>query len=58
MCSSDLAAAYALAGQPEAAKAISATANIEFNSVQYDYYTRSEERRVGKECRSRWAPDH
>ena len=23
-----------------------------------DYYTRSEERRVGKECRSRWSPYH
>ena len=22
------------------------------------YTTRSEERRVGKECRSRWSPDH
>lgn len=34
-----LAAAYGLAGQPEAAKAIVATANIEFESKQYDYYT-------------------
>ena len=24
----------------------------------YSYYTRSEERRVGKECRSRWSPYH
>ena len=23
-----------------------------------DYEVRSEERRVGKECRSRWSPDH
>ena len=23
-----------------------------------DYYYRSEERRVGKECRSRWSPYH
>ena len=23
-----------------------------------DYLTRSEERRVGKECRSRWSPYH
>ena len=22
------------------------------------HYSRSEERRVGKECRSRWSPDH
>ena len=24
----------------------------------YDYFDRSEERRVGKECRSRWSPYH
>ena len=24
----------------------------------YDYNKYTEERRVGKECRSRWAPDH
>ena len=23
-----------------------------------EYLSRSEERRVGKECRSRWSPDH
>src|ERR1039458_709022 len=29
-------------------------------SIQTDprFYRRSEERRVGKECRSRWSPDH
>src|SRR5688572_6491873 len=26
--------------------------------VAHDYMTRSEERRVGKECRSRWSPSH
>ena len=26
--------------------------------VIYDYLSRSEERRVGKECRSRWSPYH
>src|ERR1041385_7209800 len=25
-------------------------------SIYYKYYYRSEERRVGKECRSRWSP--
>jgi len=25
---------------------------------RYDYLERSEERRVGKECRSRWSPYH
>ena len=24
----------------------------------WNFFLRSEERRVGKECRSRWAPDH
>ncbi len=34
-----LASAYGLAGQAEAAKAIVATANIEFEAVRNDYYT-------------------
>ena len=34
-----LAAAYALAGQTEASKAISKTANIEFQAPRYNYYT-------------------
>ena len=25
---------------------------------KFQYYNRSEERRVGKECRSRWSPYH
>src|SRR3712207_7038005 len=28
------------------------------SSILYGLYTRSEERRVGKECRSRWSPYH
>ena len=28
------------------------------NNIRYGFYTRSEERRVGKECRSRWSPYH
>ena len=27
-------------------------------SQEYEAFTRSEERRVGKECRSRWSPYH
>src|SRR2546430_4231284 len=27
-------------------------------AVGYRFYSRSEERRVGEECRSRWSPDH
>ena len=26
--------------------------------LDFDFTTRSEERRVGKECRSRWSPYH
>src|SRR5689334_25050363 len=29
-----------------------------FSDIRYQYDLRSEERRVGKECRSRWSPDH
>src|SRR5574344_2050815 len=28
------------------------------NTKEHGFYNRSEERRVGKECRSRWSPDH
>ena len=28
------------------------------NIIYLDQYVRSEERRVGKECRSRWSPYH
>ena len=34
-----LAAAYALAGQKEVAKKVANTANINFESINYDYYT-------------------
>ena len=31
---------------------------IEWNESNFDLNERSEERRVGKECRSRWSPYH
>ena len=31
---------------------------IGINTMIYNQLTRSEERRVGKECRSRWSPYH
>ena len=34
------------------------TGNITINKRSLDEYFRSEERRVGKECRSRWSPYH
>ena len=33
-------------------------ANIEKGKMNPSYLIRSEERRVGKECRSRWSPYH
>ena len=32
--------------------------NITKRALQKAYHVRSEERRVGKECRSRWSPYH
>ena len=32
--------------------------DIEPNATEYKWAERSEERRVGKECRSRWSPYH
>ena len=34
------------------------TVHIDFSGAITDATTRSEERRVGKECRSRWSPYH
>ena len=33
-------------------------ARVEIDAVSFSYLLRSEERRVGKECRSRWSPYH
>ena len=30
----------------------------QWRAIAYDQQARSEERRVGKECRSRWSPYH
>src|SRR3712207_7627908 len=35
-----------------------ADASVEINDVSLTAFVRSEERRVGKECRSRWSPYH
>ena len=38
---------------------IDATSKPQFEKFfEFDYLCRSEERRVGKECRSRWSPYH
>ena len=33
-------------------------AEVLFDKILSDKWARSEERRVGKECRSRWSPYH
>src|SRR2546423_1243742 len=38
--------------------AVEAKTSIERNTFALDLLKRSEERRVGKECRSRWSPYH
>ena len=37
---------------------IGVNSGVSNNKVMKGYTTRSEERRVGKECRSRWSPYH
>src|SRR5258707_3143645 len=39
-------------------KVLLVQSNLEFRAVSNDADERSEERRVGKECRSRWSPYH
>src|ERR1019366_10520149 len=51
----------ALARAKEKAKAIKCISNLHQMALSYTLYAndnRSEERRVGKECRSRWSPYH
>ena len=37
---------------------LGAHSSLSLWQIEYLYYARSEERRVGKECRSRWSPYH
>src|SRR5256884_3775566 len=55
VCSSDLGG---LRSAAKAAKTASDEADIGEVDVAIDDVGRSEERRVGKECRSRWSPYH
>jgi len=50
--------AYYLIRHPENNGQWSLTMTLPKGSYAYRYYYRSEERRVGKECRSRWSPYH
>src|SRR5205823_14870073 len=54
-------AAAQVAGSSAAADAVKRVAGIEFHQeavINAGQRPRSEERRVGKECRSRWAAEH
>ena len=50
-------AAWRLDGQPRTARQFSVYKNCPLPTPE-DRLFRSEERRVGKECRSRWSPYH
>ena len=45
-------------GESKAITARMTTAGASMPAPQAEYEDRSEERRVGKECRSRWSPYH
>ena len=47
-----------VAKYPQPAPPYTTVASIIKNLERKQYVTRSEERRVGKECRSRWSPYH
>ena len=57
----DLAAQVASHGVAHDFNSLASSVEIgkAFSDESYELYDmRSEERRVGKECRSRWSPDH
>ena len=51
-----LADGYVYAGTPEVKK--NEAQRLPVAMIQREEHDRSEERRVGKECRSRWSPYH
>src|SRR5690606_41183137 len=53
-----LALVVCKAGEDSASQMLRELKRIERNLPNATTVVRSEERRVGKECRSRWAPDH
>src|SRR5699024_11574763 len=59
VCSSDLAKPFSIANSFFSSKLSSNSfSNLWYSSAYSDSYARSEERRVGKECRSQWSPYH
>ena len=54
-CNNDELANHVLAHEEEYARTGYA---VDFLEMMADFKNRSEERRVGKECRSRWSPYH
>src|SRR5690348_18169965 len=58
VCSSDLTPHHHPNRRiPPPADSIPSTGSCQL-ALRFEPNTRSEERRVGKECRSRWSPDH
>src|SRR2546429_6549240 len=55
---SDAAAIATTARRDGTSYVLRGTKTLISNAGIADFYTRSEERRVGKECRSRWSPYH
>src|SRR5439155_11225664 len=58
VCSSDLVTAEYNHSVPAVLKNSPPLQSIVRHPTGRDYHLRSEERRVGKECRSRWSPYH
>src|SRR3712207_9284116 len=61
VCSSDLACASLMFSKhvhPKFVQELLGHASVAVALDTYSYAPRSEERRVGKECRSRWSPYH
>ena len=58
MCSSDLVAAAGYELYQNTPNPFKGETVIGYNLPEAAQVTRSEERRVGKECRSRWSPYH
>ena len=51
-------AAYKMANVASALRKLGADVEVIMTKNATQFITRSEERRVGKECRSRWSPYH
>ena len=58
VCSSDLPAALSNSDHPQISNIAEIIQRVRPDILLLNEFDRSEERRVGKECRSRWSPYH